>query len=626
MSKSLRGRWGAKNNKMPLLLQNRFKAFYTQWEIPQARTREDEDQVFEDFANFYVLGRQGLYPSSYDAFSTHCAPGESDYGIDGIIIVVNGVVCETIETFTGLFQNVGQLDVEIHFLQAKNNSCTSLADILKFTSGVKMFLGDMDLGPSDNLPMDAHERLHDLHEIYSEIINSPRLSVLPTVKMWWVAANKKTIDENKDVDSRAFSDISKFPVNCPVERVEIKFIGSEALTSIFDEQLGKNECEFDFVNRTTFPDIDSEMNGSDIEQAFVGVVPISEFLKIIAPNGKMDSRIFDENVRDFVGENDVNKDMRETLMDPCSRSTFAYRNNGVTIVAEKVIAPRNHCRLENYQIVNGCQTSNVIFQVFGSSADIPGDVLVPIRVIGTRSDAILDLIVMSTNSQTAIDRKDLNARSQVARELERFCDAQRESDRVFFERRQGQFDREKSVVKTRVLCRVDFTKAFAACILRKPYLAIGYSYRFEAGDESIWDSSNKYPVELFYISGYLLSRIDFFLRNKKIDKKYSSTKLHLISAVFRKVWPEFDYLWEKFCNETSDSKVGEFEGLIANQNIVKKCSSNEEFLSYLSDGIAAIDAIEKEMNNSNGRITRAQAKKKDFDAKFFDMLKKIGNS
>jgi len=123
-----------------------------------------------------------------------------------------------------------------------------------------------------------------------------------------------------------------------------------------------------------------------------------------------------------------------------------------------------------------------------------------------------------------------------------------------------------------------------------------------------------------------LSRIDFFLRNKKIDKKYSSTKLHLISAVFRKVWPEFDYLWEKFCNETSDSKVGEFEGLIANQNIVKKCSSNEEFLSYLSDGIAAIDAIEKEMNNSNGRITRAQAKKKDFDAKFFDMLKKIGNS
>lgn len=41
---------------------------------------------------------------------------------------------------------------------------------------------------------------------------------------------------------------------------------------------------------------------------------------------------------------------------------FGLLNNGITIIADQVHIISTEASLINYQIVNGCQTSNVIFE------------------------------------------------------------------------------------------------------------------------------------------------------------------------------------------------------------------------------------------------------------------------
>ena len=76
--------------------------------------------------------------------------------------------------------------------------------------------------------------------------------------------------------------------------------------------------------------------------------------------------------------NSVNSEMRETLNTHERAVYFPLLNNGVTIVARRVHPTGNKFLLEDYQVVNGCQTSYVLHESRASLAD---DVMIPVRII-----------------------------------------------------------------------------------------------------------------------------------------------------------------------------------------------------------------------------------------------------
>ena len=74
--------------------------------------------------------------------------------------------------------------------------------------------------------------------------------------------------------------------------------------------------------------------------------------------------VFEDNVRDFQGDNnDVNGGIASTLNNDDSE-IFSVLNNGVTIVASSISPTGDQFTINDYQIVNGCQTSNVLYQYF----------------------------------------------------------------------------------------------------------------------------------------------------------------------------------------------------------------------------------------------------------------------
>jgi hypothetical protein len=131
----------------------------------------------------------------------------------------------------------------------------------------------------------------------------------------------------------------------------------------------------------------------------------------IKENGISDT-LFTENVRGFLGKNQTNKKIKETLMDPSKSFHFPFLNNGITMLCESMNIPTGpqdnqfHVAVTNPLIVNGLQTSRIIYEVYQENKDLLKDVSITIRLYETRDPILIDLITEATNTQTAINYRD----------------------------------------------------------------------------------------------------------------------------------------------------------------------------------------------------------------------------
>jgi hypothetical protein len=65
-------------------------------------------------------------------------------------------------------------------------------------------------------------------------------------------------------------------------------------------------------------------------------------------------------------------------------------NNGITIIAKTLRSTGNRIYIEDYQIVNGCQTSHVLYD---QRSNLDQSVLVPLRVIASRDSSLKAMMI-----------------------------------------------------------------------------------------------------------------------------------------------------------------------------------------------------------------------------------------
>ena len=186
--------------------------------------------------------------------------------------------------------------------------------------------------------------------------------------------------------------------------------GAEELHGAYSQTKNAVTRVFDFKYRSDLP------VSEGVNQAFIGYVPFSQFRAIISDDSGTEilSSIFYDNVRDWQEYNLVNKSMKETL-NSSEKNRFVFMNNGVTIIARSINPIGSKFTISDFQIVNGCQTSNVLFD----QRDVIDDsVCVPLRLIETRDEAVMDAIIQATNSQTEVKPEQYFARMKFARRLE----------------------------------------------------------------------------------------------------------------------------------------------------------------------------------------------------------------
>lgn len=201
-------------------------------------------------------------------------------------------------------------------------------------------------------------------------------------------------------------------------------------------------------------------------------------------------------------------------------------NNGVTIITKKLSKVSNNFTLSDYQIVNVCQTSNVLFEHKG---EINDTVAIPLRLIHTEDESINELITTATNSQTAIKPEQFASRRIFARGMEDFFATFPEETRLYYERRDGQYDR-SSAPKRRIINISTAIRSYAAIFQELPH-AVTKSYkaiRDQIG-ESIFTDGHKYMA--YYYAAWSWHVLEELYYRKVIDKAYISARFHMLFAV-----------------------------------------------------------------------------------------------
>lgn len=197
------------------------------------------------------------------------------------------------------------------------------------------------------------------------------------------------------------------------------------------------------VNKGTILNINSESyklaNVIDARYVFTPVVSVFRLYRDSIEKGYP---IFDMNIREYLGNKGVNKNIYKTLLDTEDRKNFFYYNNGITIICDQMSKINQQSSnpdmnavfsIDNPQIVNGCQTVNSIYEAL-KNIDPSNlekefkDTFVMLKILEidrTKSDdeILYHNIVKYNNSQNAIDEKTFVANAsefkRVQVELER---------------------------------------------------------------------------------------------------------------------------------------------------------------------------------------------------------------
>lgn len=124
------------------------------------------------------------------------------------------------------------------------------------------------------------------------------------------------------------------------------------------------------------------------------------------------AKAFAENIRGFLGRDNItNRKIIETLESDQS-VYFPFLNNGITIICEKFTLPltpqggKYILNTVNPVIVNGLQTTYLIYQQYLKDKKSLLDVDVTIRLYETDNPKLVELITDATNTQSAIDFAD----------------------------------------------------------------------------------------------------------------------------------------------------------------------------------------------------------------------------
>ena len=130
------------------------------------------------------------------------------------------------------------------------------------------------------------------------------------------------------------------------------------------------------------------------------MVRCKDFITILSDSdNRMLTNIFEDNVRDFQGYNSVNNEIQDTLNSSEDQPRFGLLNNGITIVAKSILSTGDWVEIYDYQIVNGCQTSYILFDNKDRLCD---NAYVVVKLIEVTNENISDRVIYTTNRQTEV--------------------------------------------------------------------------------------------------------------------------------------------------------------------------------------------------------------------------------
>ncbi|MFB2838719.1 AIPR family protein [Floridanema evergladense] len=518
---------------MELILKAHFNKFKRTFEIDTSDTSPEKEQgkeasAFEKFVNYvlFSLDYPEIFTADAELLDFVCVGGSNDTGIDGIGIKVNDRLVRNIEEVTEITKKSNKINVEFVFIQSKMRPKFDRTELNTFGTGVKVFFSDRYL--PENLRISEFREIKDFIYSNEEVIR--KLDKNPSLFLYYVSTGIEPTDENFSGNQKLLmEELTKIGF---FENIEIQLIGAKKLIKFCRELENKFEVQMNIID--IFPLIVDNKN--DVKKAYAFTCNASEFLKILQKeDGSLRRSLFNDNVRDYLGNNkNVNSEIEKTIMD--SPDMFLLCNNGITIVCTNFEQVRDKLvKIENPQIVNGCQTSNSLFNQRNNS-NIQ-NVKLLVRLISTENLGISNKIVRGTNKQNQVLEEAFETTLPFHQEiLEPFFLSFENDVKIYYERRAKQYNDDPLIKKTQIVNLRILTQTFVSIFLNSPHdshiheAKLLEQYAGEKEQRQIFrEDHSPYP---YYVCALIWYMFEKWFREDKIDKKYRTYKAHLY-LIFR---------------------------------------------------------------------------------------------
>jgi hypothetical protein len=481
---------------------------------------ETQEKQFEIYSIFSVLN--GLLGESIDAYDVHLNGDE--FGLDGIAVVVQGELVRNRQEAEDKLEAIKNAAIEFMFFQAKTSQNYDYGDISKFFDAVAEFFDGGLKGESDAID----DLIGAMEAIYEKGVGKRN----PKISCYYVTTgNYEEPARIEKLRSNFRTQLAEKNIFDP-EKISVEMVGARNLQRWYRAATSSVEVEIDFPRNVVMPANDH------VEEAYIGYIDANNLLKLFSTADAdgivvgINRAVFFDNIRDYDAKSKINLAIKESVRSG-GGAEFVFRNNGITVVSKNIDRTGDRFRLEDFQIVNGCQTSNVIFDlVYGddkSKAGLAGAIQVPFRLIGSKDDEFVSSIIVGTNRQNPVRDEQFWALRPFMKSFEEYCRSLDSEEVIYFERRDNQY-RNQEIERTRVVQPYVLMKAVAACLLFQPQRA-ARDYRGILSDYESKIFLDDHDVRIYHAVAYLYYRMEFLWRNQRIESHYKTFRYYILAGI-----------------------------------------------------------------------------------------------
>jgi len=460
------------------------------------------DETFELFTAELITRDHQL---DWEEIDSGIVDGGNDGQIDAIYLLVDDILIRELKDFKASETRKGAA-LSVIVIQSKNTAKfeenpyskmrTTIQDIFDLTKPLKSL--------TNTYNSDVIKQANNFREVYKALAS--RKGSLSFRVVYSSKGDASKCSSKMKTDKTA---IEKFLGQMYYKpEIKVEFIGASELIELARQPTTiSKEIKF-----SRPPTSDGSSDG------WVGLLKLTDFFRLITDeDGNLLVGLLNANVRDYEKNSDVNDEILESLRAEDATIDFWRLNNGVTILCDDVRPTTQEVfHVETPLIVNGLQTTNVIWSHFSSDDSNPNDERhVLLKLIKANEEDARARIIRSTNRQTPIQLSQLRATDHIHTDIELYF----KSKGSFYERRKNQYKNEGRP-RNLIYTLSEVAQSVISVVLGKPDTARARPGTLLKKDEDYARIfSDKRGLQTYLVCAQLVRKAETYLRDRGESRK-----------------------------------------------------------------------------------------------------------
>jgi len=496
--------------------------------------------------------------------------------------------------------------IEFIFFQAKTGTSYDYGDISKFFDAISGFFNGQLAGESPAVD----DLIAAMGAVYEKGVGKRN----PKLSCYYVATGNYEEPARIEKLRNTFRDQLKELNIFDSSTLRLEMIGARELQQCYRAATSSAEVEIEFSRNVVMP------SNTHVDEVYISYIYATNLLKLFVIKSENDEiwsinrSVFFDNIRDYDPNSKINLGIKEGVRSG-GGAEFVFRNNGITVVSKNIDRTGDRFKLEDYQIVNGCQTSNIVFDlVYGDMGSGTGGnvafaeaIQVPFRLIGSKDNTFISSIIVGTNRQNPVRDEQFWALRPFMKSFEEYCRNLDAEEVIFFERRDNQY-RNLDIERTRIMQPSVLMKAVAACFLFQPQRA-GRDYRGIISDYEDKLFLDGQDVRIYHAVAYFYYRLEFLWRNQRIDSRYKIFRYFILAGVGLQITGAADIFAMK------RQKM-----ILVVDQIISLCRDEEKFKEAVSKVVKVVDICLKDSGVTTQERIRDTIRSEAFSTTFRDRV------